>query len=48
MLNFIIFICTMQLFIDLTNKTFIIIGMITQNEILSEIQNDIISLRGFL
>ena len=48
MLNFIIFIRPMQLFIDLTNKTFIIIGMITQNEILSEIQSDIISLRGFL
>ena len=48
MLNFITFIRPMQLFIDLTNKTFIIISMITQNEILSEIQNDIISLRGFL
>lgn len=48
MLNSIIKSILLQLFIDLENKIDTIEIMITPNEILSQIQNDISSLRGFL
>lgn len=48
MLNFIINLVLLQLFIDLFGKIDIIYAMITQNEILSQIENDIVAIRGFL
>lgn len=48
MLNFIINLVLLQLFIDLFGKIDIIYIMIIQNEILSQIENDIVAIRGFL